>query len=136
MRLKDSESKFSEDLEEYWQEYVDEYDQLSRDYNLNAYQKRQYLYNTFSKNMLRFYLDHVYHYATMYIQAVDMIDSEHNSLIRQSRVKNQLNSLRVRTFMANEPETYAASAKVQVHPEALSSVPTISPRQCTQNRAS
>lgn len=41
VRLKDSESKFSGDLEEHWQGYVDGYNQLSRDYDRTTDQKRQ-----------------------------------------------------------------------------------------------
>ena len=59
MRLKDREKKFVNDLGESWMEYVSEYQQISRDYNLNAAQKLQYLHNILRDDAKRFYLNHV-----------------------------------------------------------------------------
>ena len=59
MRLKDNEKKFSGDLGENWMEFVDEYSQVARDYNLNISQKLQYIHNILRGDAKRFYLDRV-----------------------------------------------------------------------------
>lgn len=112
MRLKDNEKKFSGDLGECWHEYVDEYNQISKDYNLTPAQKLQYFHNVLSKDAHRFYLDRVQSYATSFHQAVEMIDREYNSPVRQARVKNYLNSLRVSDYVAKGTEISMALTKV------------------------
>lgn len=57
IRLKDADKKFSGDLGECWMDFLDEYQQISRDYKLNPAQKLQYLYNILSKDAQRFNLD-------------------------------------------------------------------------------
>lgn len=98
MQLKDTENEFDGDLGEYWSEYADSYQQIAKDYNLSMDQKLQYLHDILSKDALCFYLDALQPYATTYQQAVTMIDREYNSPVRQNRIKNYLNSLRVREF--------------------------------------
>lgn len=112
MRLKDTDKKFSGDLGECWHEFVDDYQQISRDYNLSATQKFQYLHNILRRDALRFYLDRVQNYATNFPQAVEMIDREYNSPVRQTRVKNYLNGLRVSEFVTEGTEISSALAKV------------------------
>lgn len=112
MRLKNMEQKFSGDLGECWQKYVDAYNQIARDYKLNPSQNLQYLHNTLSKDAQRFYIDRVEQYATTYQQAIDMIDREYNSPVRQTRIKNYLKSLRVRNFVLEGMEVSTALAKV------------------------
>lgn len=91
MRLKDSDAKFHGDLEQFWHEYVDGYNQLFLNYNLSDKQKMQYLHNLLSKDALRFYLDRVQPFTVTYQQAIDAIDREYNSAVRQTRIKNYLN---------------------------------------------
>lgn len=112
MRLKDSEKKFSGDIGECWHEFVDDYNQVSRDYKLSATQKLQYLHNILRNDASRFFLDRVQPYANTYVQAVDMIDKEYNSPVRQTRVKNYLSSLRVSTFVEEGTEISQALAKI------------------------
>lgn len=112
MRLKDKEKKFNGDLGECWHEFVDEYEQMSIDYNLTGPQKLQYLHNIVTKDAHRFYIDRVKAYATTYEQAVGMIEAEYNSPVRQSRVKNYLNSLRMHDFIGDKTDSAAALAKV------------------------
>lgn len=112
MRLKDNEKKFSGDIGDCWMEFVDEYDQISLDYNLTQPQKLQYMHNILHKDAHRFYVDRVKAYATTFDQAVRMIDSEYNSPVRQNRVKNVLTSLRVTNFMNENVDTAMALAKV------------------------
>lgn len=112
MRLKDNEKKFSGDIGKCWMECVDEYQQITRDYKLTPSQKLQYLHNILSKDASRFYLDRVSHYVTTFQQAVEMIDHEYNSIVRQTRVKNYLNNLRVSEFESNGNEISVALAKV------------------------
>lgn len=54
MRLKDNQKKFNGDLGECWLEYVDEYEQISLDYNLTPPQKLQYMHNIVTKDAQRF----------------------------------------------------------------------------------
>lgn len=112
MRLKDYEQKFSGDLGQCWQDFVDNYEQISEDYNLNEEQKLQYLHNLMSKDAHRFYLEKVKPNAKTYVDAVIMIDKEYNSVVRQTRVKNHLSSLRLATYITSEVDTAAALAIV------------------------
>lgn len=50
MRFKDAENKFSGDLGECWQEFVDEYRQVTNDYALTEEQKLHYIHNILSKD--------------------------------------------------------------------------------------
>lgn len=45
MRFKENKLKFSGYIWQFWQEYVHEYRQMSRDYNLAAVQNLQFLHN-------------------------------------------------------------------------------------------
>ena len=76
MRLKEREKKFSGDLGESWMEFVNEYSQISRDYNLGPSQKLQYLQNLLHGDAKRFYLDEVDGHATTFQQAVTMLEDE------------------------------------------------------------
>lgn len=99
MRLKDTNSKFSGELGQSWMEYVDEYTQICRDYSLSPAQKLQYLHNLLHGDAKRFYLDKIDGYATGFQQAVAMVNEEYNSHVRQTRIKDYLNAIRVRSFM-------------------------------------
>lgn len=112
MRLKDSDAKFNGDLEQCWHEYVDGYNQMSLDYNLSDKQKRQYLHNLLSKDALRYYLDQVQPFTATYQQAIDAIDREYNSVVRQTRIKNHLNALRVSSFVSAGIEISVALSNV------------------------
>ena len=87
MRLRDRDKKFSEALGESWMEFVDEYMQVCRDYSLSPKQKLHYMHNLLSGDAKRFYLDRVDGYATSYQQAIDLVENEYNSPVRQARVK-------------------------------------------------
>lgn len=112
MRLKDSESKFSGDLSQCWQDYQDEYEQIAADYNLSMDQRLRYLHNLLSKDAHRFYLDFVKPSARTYHDAISLIDKEYNSVVRQTRVKNHLASLRVDHLIDANTDAAAALAKV------------------------
>lgn len=93
-------------------EFVDEYLQICRDYRLSQQQKLQYLHNITRGDAKRFYLDSVDNYATIFQQAVDMIESEYNSPVRQARVKHYLNSLKITTFVNQCQSLDVSLAKV------------------------
>lgn len=112
IRLKDNQKKFNGDLGECWLEYVDEYEQISLDYNLTPPQKLQYMHNIVTKDAQRFYIDRVKAYANTFEQAVRMIDEEYNSPVRQARVKNFLSSLRVHDYIRDKIDAATALAKV------------------------
>eukprot|EP00171_Calliarthron_tuberculosum_P001155 IDg1155t1 len=102
MRFKDSSAKFSGDIGESWMEYVAEYQQVARDYNLSPSQKLQFLHNLVRGDAKRFYLNSVESHVNTFRQAVDMISMEYNSVVRQNRVKNYLNGLRLSTFLKQD----------------------------------
>lgn len=112
MRLKDSDKKFSGDLGKCWMDYVDEYSQVTRDYGLSPQQKLQYFHNLLSRDAKRFYLAKFEIYAHSFQQAVEMINREYSSPVRQTRLKNYFNTLRVSEFVKGGLETSSASAKV------------------------
>ena len=93
-------------------EFVDEYFQISRGYNLGPFQKLQYLQNVLHGDAKRFYLDKVDGYATAFQQAVAMLEYEYNSPVRQTRVKNYLNSLRLSSYISQGVEASAALSKI------------------------
>ena len=125
MRLKDKDKKFSGDLGESWMEYVDDYLQLCRDYSLSPTQKLQDLHNLLRGDAKRYYLDKVDVNATSFQQATQMLESEYNSAVRQTRVKNYLNTLRVASFVAQGTDISAALAKVY---KSISQLPRQAPR--------
>ena len=55
MRLKDKDRKFSGAIGECWMEFVDEYQQISRDYALSMTQKFQYMQNLLRGDAKRFH---------------------------------------------------------------------------------
>ena len=112
MRFKDFAMKFHGNVGECWQEYVDEYRQVARDYGLNQKQKLDYLHNLLSGDAKRFYLDVVDGYASGFQQAVDMVEGEYNSIVRQTRVKNYLNTLRLSQYESEGIETPASLERV------------------------
>jgi len=81
-------------------EYVAEYQQVARDYDLSPSQRFQYLRNLLRGDAMRLYLDKVQPYATSFTHAVDQVSAEYNSIAPQNRVKNYLKSYRMRTLMA------------------------------------
>jgi len=81
-------------------EYVAEYQQVARDYHLSQTQKLHFLHNLLIGDAKRYYLDRVDGHAVTFQQAVDLVESEYNSALRQNRVNNHLNSLRLSLFVA------------------------------------
>eukprot|EP00171_Calliarthron_tuberculosum_P002991 IDg2991t1 len=95
MRFRENSAKFSGDIGESWIEYVAEYLQVSRDYNLSTVQKLQFLHNILRGDAKRFYLDQIQGHVNSFQQAVDSIGREYNSIVRQNRVKNYLSGIRL-----------------------------------------
>lgn len=112
MRLKESKSKLSGELGECWRDFVDEYDQVVSDYKITDKQQLRFMHNLLRKDTHRFFLDQVKPHAQTYREAVDLIDTEYNSIVRQTRVKNHLSTLRVKDYETEDTETAAALAKV------------------------
>ena len=48
-----------------------------------------------SEDAKRFYLDNIIPYVQTLNRAVDLIEQEHNSTVRQNRVKNVLSNIRL-----------------------------------------
>eukprot|EP00170_Pyropia_yezoensis_P002751 contig_11549_g2756 len=111
MRFRDPAAKFSGNLGESWSEYIAEYQQVARDYELTASQKLQYLHNLLRGDAKRFFLDRVHGTAATFAQAVDMVGAEYNSIVRQDRFKNYLSSLRLGAFVKDGTDITAAQEK-------------------------
>lgn len=82
MRFKDVDAKISGVISQCWQEFVDEYRQVSTDDGLTSAQKLQFIHNILSKDAQRVFVDRVERYATSFEHAVEMIDAEYNSTVR------------------------------------------------------
>ena len=116
MRLRENEKTFFGDLGESWMGYVDDFLQLSRDYSLTPSQKLKYLHNLLQGDEKRHYLNKIDGYPTSFQQAIEMLEREYNSPVRQNRVENCLNSLRVTNFVAEGIQMSEALAKnIQVY---------------------
>lgn len=63
-------------------EYVAEYQQVARDYELSQEQRFQYLHNLLRGDAKRFYLDTVQPYVTSFNEAVHHVKAEYNSIVR------------------------------------------------------
>lgn len=105
-------------------EFVDEYMQLCRDYTLSPTQKLQYMHYLLSEVSKRFYFDCVDGYATFYQQSIEFIEKEYNGPVRQARLKNYLNNLRISTFTAEGLDESAALSKMHT---VITKLPTQGP---------
>lgn len=101
MRFKDSDTKFSGDIGQYWMEFVSEYHQVARYYNLAPSQKKHYLHNLLKGDAKRYYIDQFDTVTQNFSQAVAMIDNEYSSVVLQNRVKAYLSSLRLSKFLGD-----------------------------------
>ena len=79
---------------------------------MNATQKLQYLYNIKGGDAKRFYLNVVMPNFNTYNQAIDLIRQEYNSVVRQNRVKNVLNQLRLQEKLGDNQDEREAPAKL------------------------
>eukprot|EP00170_Pyropia_yezoensis_P001506 contig_6593_g1510 len=111
MHFRDPAEKPSGNVGESWCEYVVEYQQVVRDYELTASQMLQYLHNLLRGDTKRFLHDRVNGTAASFAQAVDMVSAGYNYNLRQERVKNYLSSLRLSSFVKNETDVTAALEK-------------------------
>lgn len=112
MRLRESDTKFCRDLEQGCCVYMEEYNQMSLDYNLSHKQRGHYLHNRLSMYALRFDLDQKLPLSVMYQQAINVISSECDSALRQARLKNHLNGMRVSNFVSAGMKIYVALSNV------------------------
>ena len=112
MRFKDESCKFSGDIGQCWNEYVSEYQQVARDYKLTETHKKQFLHNLLKGDAKRFYLNRVHMYTNRFSDAIRMVETEYNSVVRQNRVKNYLNNLRLNKFVADGADELSALEKV------------------------
>jgi len=111
MRFKEQKQKFSGALGEFFNDFVSDYLQASRDYDLSPKQKLQFMHNLFTGDAKRFYYHRVDGYATGFSQAVEMIEREYNSVVRKDRCKNYLSTLRLAKFVEEGTEISAALEK-------------------------
>lgn len=111
MRFKEDKKKFSGAIGEYFNDFVSDYLQAARDYDLTPTQKLQYLHNVLTGDAKRFYYNRIEGYAAGFSQAVTMLQDEYNSAVRQDRCKNYLSSLRLAKFADEGLELSSALEK-------------------------
>jgi len=99
MRFKHPADKFSGEDDEFWEEFVEEYDLVCENYGLDETQKLMYLHNLVRGNAKRFYLTSYIQTCRTYIQAVGRIAAEYNSPVKQNQIHNKLSDLRMRSFV-------------------------------------
>ena len=104
--------KFTGDIGESWNKYVSEYLQVARDYNRSSQQKLQYLHNIMGDDAKRFYLDVVLPNVSTFNHEVELIEHEYKSIVRQNRVKNVLNTLRLKDKIGESQDKEEALARV------------------------
>ena len=71
------------------------------------------MHNILCSDARRFYLDKVDGYATSFQQAVQLINDQYNYHVRQTRIKDYLNTIRIATFM--EKGTTASDSLSKVY---------------------
>jgi len=92
MRFEYNAAKLSGGLDESCLEYVAEYLNVARVYNLTSAQRLKFLHKLLAGEATRFYLESVQTHLPTFIQAVDVMSAEHNSVVPQSRVNNHLST--------------------------------------------
>lgn len=85
IRFKDSKQKFSGNIGEFLSDYVSEYLQAARDYNLGNMQKLQFMHNILAGDAKKFYYNRFNSYVASFPQAVSMLLDEFNSHVRHGR---------------------------------------------------
>lgn len=98
-RFKAKDSKFSGDDTENLQEYLDQYLAVSEDFGLTATQRLQYMHNLFRGEALRFFIQNIRGTASTIGEAVFIMQSQFNSADKQQRVKAELSTVKLRTFV-------------------------------------
>lgn len=93
MRIKAYDSKYGGVTTRFWDEYVDNYRQIARDYRVTDERKLQVLHNIFSKNAKGFFIAAVVPHVVAFQQAVNQISAEYYSPVRQVQVENYPHSL-------------------------------------------
>lgn len=76
IRPKDKGQKFCGEFGQCWQEFVDDYDQIAEDYNLNEEQQLGYMHNQLSKAAHCSYLGKVKPNVETYAEAKGLIRKE------------------------------------------------------------
>ena len=88
-----------------------DYQQVARDYNLSSSQKKQYFHSLLRGDAKRFYLHRFYTQVTTFTQAIQLIVSDYNSIVRKSRGKTFLSTSRLSKFVTEGPHELAALEK-------------------------
>lgn len=112
IRLKDTKQKISGDLAKCLEDFKGTYDQIFDNCKLTDEECLRFIHNLLCKDAQRFYLDSVRAVAKFYDEAVLILGKEYNSDVRQTRVKNYLNGLRLNQFISYEVDTAAALVTV------------------------
>jgi predicted phage-related endonuclease len=95
MRFAKSDTKFTGDLDQSYTEFISNYQDASKYYELTPTQKLQYIYLLFDGEAKRFYRNYVANTVKTFNEAHARLLEEHNSSTRQNRVKKELSRLRV-----------------------------------------
>lgn len=82
IRIKDSDSKFSGDRRQCWQEYKDSFDNMAEGYDLWKDQRSQFLHNLLSKDSPQLYYENVEPFSLTYKETSHFLEKENNSIVR------------------------------------------------------
>ena len=104
--------KFTGDIGELWNEYVQEYQQVVRDYGLGKQEKLQYLHNIMGGDAKRLYLNSVIPHVNSYAHAVDLIGRDYYSIIRQNGINYVLSQLRLQDKLGESQNEGEALEKI------------------------
>lgn len=111
-RFSSHEAKFSGDVTENWNEYVDNYRQISFEHQLNDQQMLLFIYNILKVDARLFYQSTVKPHVSTFQQAVDYISGEYNTSVRMNQVVSLLDGLRVSNLESEGMEVPAALRKM------------------------
>jgi len=100
MRFKDKAAKFSCGLGEAWMGVCGRLPAGEPGLQFDRVAEAPFLHNLLYGDAKHFYLENVQAFATSFNQAVELVSTDYNSVVRQSRVKNYLSTFRMSTLVA------------------------------------
>lgn len=107
-RLKVDECRLSRNRTKYWDEDLDNYRQIARDYRLSDLQTLQYLQDNLSKDAKRYCNNVAAPHAALFQQAVDYISRKYTSPVQEHKVKNYVQSIGVNSLMTKGTKAFKA----------------------------
>lgn len=91
---------------------MSDYQQVARDCNMTATQKLMFMHNKFRGDSKCLYINSVSPAVQGFEHAVELFGNEYNSIVRQSRVKNILNTRRLQSQLGEDGDEGEALKKI------------------------